>query len=337
MVRSAHGDIVALEARNGTLWLMRAVEQGLFTGSSRNNSLEFDGFQKQMIDNGNIIDAQGMPLSEALLENTCAVTAQNFGMVSDCFLSLQAIANIAKTFFPRERAMLPAPVKGVVGVPITHFSSQNGIFNFNPDVFIREGQGSLATANTGAPATTALAIASADAAGTTYHLLAVAYDWKVSAVNSNGESLAVGGSIAQTATLGSRVALTITISTATPTTDQPAASAYKIYRKTATGNYLYLKTVVPADDSGYTVGNPTFTVYDDGTYIEGTSPAYFFDMNPMQVMSFKQLAPIMKLPLATISAAIRFMVLLYGVPILYAPKKGAIVINVGSSPTPLNI
>jgi hypothetical protein len=62
-----------------------------------------------------------------------------------------------------------------------------------------------------------------------------------------------------------------------------------------------------------------------------------FDMNPTQVMAFKQLAPLMKLPLATISAAIRFMVLLYGVPILYANRKGLLIKNVGSSATPLNL
>jgi len=337
LVRSAHGDILALEARNGTLWIMRAIEKSLFFGSSREVPLQFDGYAKMLADGGNVIDAQGMPISEGILENASQVVAINYGMVTDCFLSTKAIANIAKTFFPRERVQLPAPEKGVVGVPITHFSSQNGVYAFNPDVFIREGSAPITPGQTGAPAITGLGIASGAGAGTTYKLKAGAYDWKVSAVNSNGESASVGGSIVQTVADTNRVALTITIPTATPTQDQPAPTAYKIYRQTASGAFLYLKTVVPADDSGYTPGDPTFVVYDDGSIIEGTSPAFFFDMNPIQVMAFKQLAPIMKLPLATISAAIRFMILLYGVPILYAPKKGALVINVGSSAVPLNL
>jgi hypothetical protein len=85
------------------------------------------------------------------------------------------------------------------------------------------------------------------------------------------------------------------------------------------------------------VGNATFNATDDGSFIEGTSEAFCFDMNPSQVMAFKQLAPLMKLPLATISAAIRFMVLLYGVPILYANKKAVIIRNVGASASPLNL
>lgn len=340
LVRSAHGDILALEARNGTLWIMRAVEKALFFGNSAANSLEFDGFDTQLTSGGNIIDAHGQPLTEALMESVSSLVASNYGLVTDCFLSLNAIANVAKAFFPKERMPLPTPNNmGAVGVPVTHFNSQNGAIEFSPDVFIKEGGASLAVANVGAPATTGMGVASGAGAGSGYHFLGgIATDWKISAVNANGETLAVGGSIVQTPTVGQRVALTITLPTATPTQDQPAATAFKIYRQSgATASFLYLKTVYPSMDSGYTVGNATFTVYDDGAYVEGCSKAFFFDMNPLQVMAFKQLAPIMKLPLATVSAAIRFMVLLYGTPILYAPKKGCIVINVGNSTTSLNV
>ena len=39
------------------------------------------------------------------------------------------------------------------------------------------------------------------------------------------------------------------------------------------------------------------------------------------VIEFKQLAPIMKMDLATLAPAYRWMILLYGVPVLYAPRK----------------
>jgi hypothetical protein len=47
-------------------------------------------------------------------------------------------------------------------------------------------------------------------------------------------------------------------------------------------------------------------------------------------MSFKQLAPLMKLPLARISAAERFMILLYGMPLLYNPKRCVLLKNIGA-------
>lgn len=338
LVRSAHGDVMALEARNGTMWILRAMEKSLFYARSKYNSLQFDGFKKQLEDGGNIIDAQGMPLSENVLETAAATVATNFGMVTDVFLSVSAMANIAKTFFPRERVNLPAPEKGIVGVPITHFSSQNGVFQFNPDVFIKEGGAPLASGQVGAPSTTGLGIAASSPTGSGSNLKGGTYGYSVSAINQNGESVAIAdvGSD-KTPTNGQKVPLVITIPTATPTMDQPAATAYNVYRRTAGGTKLFWATWVPTDDPSWTPGTATFTINDDGTYIEGTSDAFFFDMNPTQVMAFKQLAPLMKLPLATISAAIRFMILLYGVPILYANRKGLLVRNIGSSSTPLNL
>jgi hypothetical protein len=341
LVRSAHGDVMALEARNGTLWIMRAVEQALFTGSSRNNSLQFDGYDVQIRAGGNIIDAQGMPLSEGLLETGGQIVAQNFGVITDVFLSTAAMANLAKTFFPKERVNLPASEKGVVGVPITHFASQNGVMQFNPDVFIQEGVAPLAGGQVGAPNITGLAIAASAATGSGNNLAAGTYGYSVSAVNANGETVAIAdGNADKTATAGQSIPLVITIPTATPTMDQPAPTAYKIYRRSSVGSSakLYLTTHVPADDPNYVPGSSSsFTVSDLGNDVEGTSSAYFFDMNPSQVMAFKQLAPLMKLPLATISAAIRFMVLLYGVPILYANKKCLIVKNIGAYSAPVNL
>jgi len=49
-----------------------------------------------------------------------------------------------------------------------------------------------------------------------------------------------------------------------------------------------------------------------------------------EVIEFAQLAPLMKMDLAVLSPAFRFMVLLYGTPFLYAPKKLVRFINVGT-------
>ena len=40
-----------------------------------------------------------------------------------------------------------------------------------------------------------------------------------------------------------------------------------------------------------------------------------------EVIAFKQLAPIMKMDLAQLGPVYRWMILIYGVPQLYAPKK----------------
>ena len=49
-----------------------------------------------------------------------------------------------------------------------------------------------------------------------------------------------------------------------------------------------------------------------------------------EVIEFAQLAPLMKMDLAMLSPAYRFMILLYGTPLLYAPKKIVRFINIGA-------
>jgi hypothetical protein len=47
----------------------------------------------------------------------------------------------------------------------------------------------------------------------------------------------------------------------------------------------------------------------------------------LQNLAFKQLAPMLKIPLATLAASIRWMQLLYGTPIVYSPRKNIIFRN----------
>ena len=51
-----------------------------------------------------------------------------------------------------------------------------------------------------------------------------------------------------------------------------------------------------------------------------TYTAFMGELTP-EVIAFKQLAPIMKMDLAILGPSYRWMVLLYGVPQLYAPGK----------------
>jgi hypothetical protein len=50
-----------------------------------------------------------------------------------------------------------------------------------------------------------------------------------------------------------------------------------------------------------------------------------------QVLTFKQLAPMMKMDLAVIEPSIRWLQLLYGVMQLYAPKKWVQILNIGEA------
>ncbi len=91
----------------------------------------------------------------------------------------------------------------------------------------------------------------------------------------------------------------------------------RIYRTEKDGNRFYEvdKVAVASAGSGAT------TVYTDKCEtMANTYTAFMGEMSP-EVLAFKQLAPMMKMDLATLGPVIRWMILLYGVPVLYAPKK----------------
>jgi hypothetical protein len=79
--------------------------------------------------------------------------------------------------------------------------------------------------------------------------------------------------------------------------------------------------------AGYDGGAAT-VVRDRNRIIPNTVSAIVTDINS-NVMAYKQLAPMMRMDLARTSPAYRFMVMNYGTPVLYQPKKVARIINIG--------
>jgi hypothetical protein len=69
-------------------------------------------------------------------------------------------------------------------------------------------------------------------------------------------------------------------------------------------------------------------VIDRNLILPFTYIAYMLQLDPT-VLTFRQLAPMMKMDLSVIAPAYRFMVLLYGVPILFAPLKACRILNIG--------
>ena len=65
-------------------------------------------------------------------------------------------------------------------------------------------------------------------------------------------------------------------------------------------------------------------------YLPDTDQSILFQFDN-EVIEFSQLAPLMKMDLAVLSPAFRFMILLYGTPLLYAPKKMVRFINIGKT------
>ena len=116
------------------------------------------------------------------------------------------------------------------------------------------------------------------------------------------------------------------------------ATCYVIYRsqKNPTGTiaqtslYPIITVGVTEKAAGYDGAAPTL-IRDTNKILPGMNQALLYQ-DDEEVYAFKQLAPIMKMDLAILGPATRFMILMYGTPVLYAPKKVVRFVNVGILP-----
>lgn len=344
LVHPAHGDLIALENQNGILWLLEQVERSLFSGDS---SLAFDGEAEQwdgldtLVDPSNILDLEGNSIQEADIEEASNEIIENFGFPTDLFLGTRTHSDLVKTFYPRERVQLPAPQNGQVGMSISTIATQAGVLELNPDVFVRQNPSPRASATSAnapaAPSVSAGSVTGSDGdhtkgapTGTTY------FAYVVTAANRFGESApstVLGSAVEMTQAekdAGNHVPLTIT----NPGSIGAFPPEYfRIYRSKASSD-----NSVPSDMSEYSLiaqvpassqaASGTTDYNDVNLVLPFTSTAYMGELTP-SVLTFRQLMPMMKMDLAVLSPAYRWMVLLYGTPILFAPKKWIRLINVG--------
>jgi hypothetical protein len=350
LVHPASGDLIALENQNGILYLLRQIEKSLFTGDS---SLAFDGEAEQwdgldsLIDSTSVLDLEGNSLQEADIEEASNTIIENYGFPTDMFLGTRNMSDLTKTLYPRQRIAMPAPVNGKAGMTVSSIATQGGDIELCPDVFIRSRPAAPSAATSvNAPATPASIVAALDGAATNgdHEKGAPAgttnFAYVVTAANRFGESAptAVPGAVMALTTgqksAGNSVTLTVT--------NPGAIGAYppeffKIYRSVsavsatvpaALASYSHIMSI-PASSQA---AAGTSVTKDLNLYLPFTSTAYMGELTP-SVLTFRQLLPMMKMDLAVLSPAYRWQILLYGTPLMFAPKKWIRLINVGQLST----
>lgn len=326
LVRTAHGDAIARENQNGILWLMKQVEHALFWGNSSlaapgKEGVQFDGLDR-LIDAENTIDIAGKELTDVNINEGAQMLIENFATPTDLYLPFETLANFSNSYFPKERVIMPTQNAGYrAGLVVNDFQTIGGSVSFQPDLFLQKTK-PLSTSGTGgtkaptAPATVTAAITT-DGTGAQFGKSgAGTYKYAVTACNRFGESVPtyVTTDVALTsADLMKGVTLTITNSASLVVEPE----WFNIYRSEADGTALFQIMQVPA---GAITASGTTTAKDMNDTMPNTYTAFMGEFTP-EVIAFKQLAPIMKMNLATLGPSIRWMILLYGVPQLYAPKK----------------
>lgn len=350
LVHPAHGNLISLENQNGIMYLLEQVEKFLFTGDS---SLAFDGEAEQwdgldtLIDSSSVLDLGGSSMQEADFEEASNIIIENYGFPTDCFLGTRVMSDLVKTIYPRQRIAMPAPVNGKIGLTISSVETQGGEIELNPNIFIRKtpvAPGAATSAN--APVTPASIASVVNAAVTTGDHDKGApsgttnFAYLVTSANRFGESAPTAVQGAVTAMSAAQKAafrsITLTVTNAAVIGAFPTEYV-KIYRSKAAVstvvptslNDYYLIAQVPV--SSQAAGGVT-VVEDVNLTLPGTSTAYMGELTP-SVLTFRQLMPMMKMDLAVLSPAYRWMIMLYGTPILFAPKKWIRLTNIGDLET----
>lgn len=333
LIRPAHGALVAQETVNGTMHLLRGLERALFFGDSNLSALQFDGYEaliKSQSPASNVVDMRGRPLTEDVLIDAALIVSDppNYGFSTDLYCAPRVKADLLKQFFPKERYdLFSKRADGMIGLDIAGYVAPSGNVRFNSDVFITDGGGPTvargdATKRPGTPTVSTAPTTPADPLSKFYTEDGGDYYYTVQAVNRYGVSASVplvAGPTAVTVAVGDKVTFGLTPGGAT------SVEYYRIFRTKVGGvagsERLILK-IKNAAGAGEQVCN------DFNNYLPYCTSAFLFQQN-LESMAFKQLAPMVRIPLATVDTAVRWAQVIYGVPVMYTPGKNLLFVNVG--------
>jgi hypothetical protein len=364
LVNTNVGDIVQKETTNGIMWILRKADRALFYGDEKLVTQEWNGIYAQHLNNDQfanleeyfasnlVVDLRGAALTEANVETGAQTLLTKFAQPNLMCAPPIVFSEFAKGFYARQRIAMGgkdnANVSGAIsGQHISKFQSMYGLIDFEYDIFAAKPVGKLP----GGPATSPKAPAAITPAGSPA-VVATSdglsrftdgigdYFYAVAAVNRYGESaMTQMGTTVTIANADDVVDLTFT---ATAGAFTPIA--YIVYRSEKNPAASYANTVlypimtIPATGSDVKRGSlangvdggAAGKVRDRNRWLPATEEAILLQ-GDTDVIEFKQLAPLMKMPLAKLSPADRFMVLLYGTPIIYAPSKMVRYVNIGKA------
>jgi hypothetical protein len=348
LVRVTVGDIVAQQAKEGTMHLLKNIERelywghghfmnyltGLETGSDADlpvNSIAMSGLLKQLQkgdtdaqmqagdflgygDSSSIVtDLAGQVMAQDDIERLAVIALENFGAPDQLHIEPAALSAFVKQFYPQFRSA-PGLANQTVGYDVSKVQTTAGAVDLKPNLFLRPRSGVRALAVNGlAPAATFTATATA-VAGTSSFAAGV-YQVAVTAVNDAGESSPVF-SAAVTLTLGQNMQVAI---------GGTIPSGVKYWK-------LYISAPGGAAGTQQFAGN--WANQGAGNYVSsnvqlpGLGEAFLLDMSA-ECMRFKQLAPLSKINFAIVTTALEFAIVMYGALFVYTPRFNCLFRNIG--------
>lgn len=335
LIQAAHGPVVAREVKNKTIELLARNERAMFEADSTINPLEYDGISAQIAvkeataafkstafsgydaadSSASVIMDIRADLDEDISEDAALKAVNNFGMPMDMYLGTDVHSRFSRAFYNKQRVMSGATISSGQKV-----KEHNGTldYRYKPSLFNRPRKSPLASSTSASSApTTGSFLSPADAASQFGSADAGTYSYEISAVYSDGETLP--STHAETAvSAGDKVTAVITYS--------GFPLYFNVFRApngTTTG-WQFIGRIAP------TSSGATYNI-DYNAQLPGTATAYLLMHDP-DVLCWKQLGSMIKYDLAVTDTSYKWLQLLYGTPLISAPRKNVILKNLTSLP-----
>lgn len=347
LVRTTVGDVVAQQAKEGTMHLLKNVERemywghahfadaaGLQSGSMADipaNSIAMNGLLQQLLKGDQdsqqrsgdfegfgafrsiVADLGGLVLTQDDVEQEAVTILENFGSPTELHFEPAAISAFVRQFYPQFRSA-PGLANQTVGYDVSKVTTTAGVMDLKPNLFLRpRGRVRGTAVNANCPSVAGLSLTGTHAT-TGGALAAGTFIYAVTLVNDFGESAPVF-SAGITPAAGDKVTLSIGGSL-------PAGVKFiRVYR-TADGAAQATAEFIQNVKVGISA------IVDAGVKMPGLGEGFLLDMGA-ETMKFKQLSPLSKINFAIVTTALEFAIVLYGALFVYAPRFNGVFKNVG--------
>lgn len=333
IVRSAIGNTLAAEAKAGTMELLGGIESALWYGDSSLDPLQWDGFEKLLIDGGaEVVDKLGQPLTQddAIDGPVAIADADRWGRASHWFTNLRHKADLAKLLFPGGRYDMNGNKPKQIGGRVESIETETGEVTLVGSTFLDFGVLAPTTAAAGdsakRPATPTISTGQASPVdGTASFTLdsdAGAYFLTVEAWNTFGHSApVVVNAGALTVSKGDAITFGVTPGGA----NSPATLWWQVYRTPVGGAASTKKLVLRVVNAA---GAAETLITEKNVNRPNTVSAYLVEGTP-ETMYVGQLAPLLQTPLGAIDLTHRKALMYFAVPVYTAPRRARVYRNVG--------
>lgn len=330
MIQAAHGPVIAREVKNKTVELLARNERAMFEADSNINSLEYDGIEAQIktkeaqsqykstafagfdatgTSDSVVIDVRGK-LTDIVAEQVALTNVNNFGMAMDMYLGTDIHSVFSRDYYLKQRT-LPGETLTSGNRVKEHTGSID--YRFKPSLFNRPRISPLSsTVSASAAPTLANALSPADAASKFAAGDAGSYEYKLSTVMADGETLPSAGTVVAVAA-GDKVTIEPSY-TGTPLYANVFRSAVG-----ATGSNKFIGRVK-------LLGTGVAITIDLNEQVPGAGKAFLL-MHDADALCWKQLGSMIKYDLAVTDTSYKWLQLMYGTPLVAAGRKHVIAKN----------